>query len=145
MNYVTSFKRNRAISRTGCIFSTIGTASTIIALIAVFSSIISVFVYVFYYIFLVFSIFCTLGIVLLNENFRKLLNSGGGNLTYVFDLVSKYIPYFVFIGFGASLIGLILCMFDKKWKYSKRGKINSIICLTLSTICMILYFVVKKG
>lgn len=145
MNYVTSFKRNRAISRVGCVFSAIGVITTIFALIAVFSSVISVLVYAFYYMFLVFSIICTLGAVLINNNFKNLLNVDKGNLTYFLDLVNKLVPYFVFIGFGASLVGLILCMFDQNWKYSKSGKISSIICLILSTICIILYFVVKKG
>lgn len=145
MDYIVSYQRKRAISRLGCIFSTIGTISTIFALFAVFSSFISVFLYIFFYIFLALSIICTFGLVLLNDKFKNILSMGGSGIETLFSFISKYIPYFVFIGFGASLIGLILCMFDKTWKYSKRGKINSIICFILSTICVIIYFILKKG
>lgn len=124
-----------AIDRWAIFFLTLSIIATLIALIPFFSMVTALA----YYLIIGIIIIITLGIILLDENFREKLNNSENFFSNLVSLI-KYSPHFAIAGASLALLATILFANSK----STGGKKGRVALGVIFTILPIIIFVVIK-
>ena len=134
----------RFSAHTGVILNRLSVVALVVTVICMLSTVFTVLFYVFALFMWFALILFTVGIVLLNEDFRTFPTRA----TNMFEFVKKLtpvIPNIAAVGMIISAVSLVLMAFDLKWAEAKKRFAFQIVILIVSVILFAVSFSISAG
>ena len=134
----------RFSAHTGIILNRLSVVALVVTVICMLSTVFTVLFYVFALIMWFALILFTVGVVLLNEDYRTFPTRATNIFEYI-KKITPIVPNIAMVGMIISAVSLILMAFDLNWEEARKRFVFQIVILITSVILFAISFSISAG